>query len=281
VSLNTTPIAADLLHRIRNPERVQRIEQIGLLTGLRFQDGTYKKPNFERGLILDWLVETRKPAQILELGTGRGLGAFAMSAAAETYGVTASILTLDYLASDFPQTWAIEREGKREVLTASRAEIWPKHLPESWRTRISERCGPTTKLLNKLLREGRKFDLIFIDAGHDLCSVVSDLAHGMKLLAPGGCILMDDFAPAASFGISTCIAYTHARRFFEIAEVIPSEGLVYGDQEIPGMPRNMVLLAKRKSEVSLRPWTLAFWKIAGKFVELAYRPDLFPARRSA
>ena len=75
------------LRTFADPVRRERIWKIGLLTGLRFdKERGYYPPNFERGLILDRLIELRRPQRILEIGTGRGLGSIAMSAAAETYG---------------------------------------------------------------------------------------------------------------------------------------------------------------------------------------------------
>src|SRR6201994_5179090 len=74
------------LKNFDDPVRKERIWKIGLLTGLRFdKERGYYPPNFERGLVLDRLIETRRPRHVLEIGTGRGLGSFALVNAAKTY----------------------------------------------------------------------------------------------------------------------------------------------------------------------------------------------------
>src|SRR6185295_10289635 len=95
------------------------------------------------------------------------------------------------------------------------------------------------------------FDFIFIDAGHDLFNVAHDLAYSAVLLAPGGAILMDDFAPMEDFGLGTCVALTHARRLFAHCELFPSEGLVFGGTVHPEAPRGMIFLADRCGEVEI------------------------------
>ena len=118
------------LKNFADPVRRDRIWKIGLLTGLR-QDKTrgYYPPNFERGLVLDRLIELRRPKTILEIGTGRGLGSFTMVNAAQTYGYECQVETCDLIPPSAPQEWAIEVDGKQEVRRASCAEIWGKHFP--------------------------------------------------------------------------------------------------------------------------------------------------------
>jgi len=49
---------------------------------------------------------------------------------------------------------------------------------------VRQLTGQTTTVLPRLVRENEKFDLIFIDAGHDLFSVVHDLVYSAQLLSP-------------------------------------------------------------------------------------------------
>jgi predicted O-methyltransferase YrrM len=65
-------------------EREERVLRIGNLASLREKNGKFRKANFERGLLLAGLVEALQPREVLELGTGRGLGAFVMAASALT-----------------------------------------------------------------------------------------------------------------------------------------------------------------------------------------------------
>ena len=263
-----------------DPVRRERIWKIGLLTGMRFEkERGYFPPNFERGLVLDRLVETRRPRNVLEIGTGRGLGSFAIRAAAETYGVECQVETCDLIPPTAPQEWAIEAEGRQEVRRASCAEIWGTHFP-GWEARVKPRTGRTTKTLPALRAEGRQFDLIFIDAGHDLFAVAHDLAYATLLLAPGGVVLMDDFAPLESFGLGTCVAAAHARRFFGKVEIFPTEGLVFGGASTDAAPRGMVLLGERSGVPRLHTTLLLWWRLAAIVLDLCYRAPLFPLSKS-
>jgi predicted O-methyltransferase YrrM len=264
------------LKHFDDPVRRDRVWKIGLLTGLRFEkERGFFPPNFERGLVLDRLVEQRRPQRVLEIGTGRGLGSFVLAAAAEAYGVECQIETCDLIPPDKQQEWAIEVEGKREVSNTSCAEIWDRHLA-SLKPRVNTRTGRSTKTLPALLAEQQRFDLVFIDAGHDLFSVAHDLAYSSLLLAPGGAILMDDFAPLEPFGLGTCVAATHAHRFFKKVEIFPSEGLVFGGTDNPEVPRGMVLLSEFSGHARLHPLRLLWWRIAGVVLDLCYRAPLFP-----
>jgi hypothetical protein len=274
------PPLGEWLKSFDDAPRRERIHGLGLLTGLRGEvDGTFRPANFERGLILDRIVEERRPARVLELGTGRGLGSFALAAAARTYGQTIEITTVDLTPITEPQNYAIQDGGSARVIQASCDEVWRTHLDPELRQRIKPLTGATTEILPALLRDGQRFDLIFIDAGHDLFSVVHDLAYSAALLNRDGAILMDDFAPLEDFGLGTCVALTHARRHFEHVELFPTEGLIYGGTVFPESPRGMIFLAGlQHDKPTVNRASLLFWKAAGAFLSLAYRPGLFPLR---
>jgi predicted O-methyltransferase YrrM len=274
------PSRADWLKSAGRADCRDRIWKLGLLTGLKSDDaGAFTPANFERALVLDRLIELRKPASILEIGTGRGLGCLSMAESARIHGAPARITTLDLFPADAPQRWPIEIAGERKVLHASRDEIWSQHIDAALMKPLRQIAGPTTRTLPELARAGEKFDLIFIDAGHDLYSVVHDLAYSVKLLAPGGAILMDDFAPMEEFGLGTCIAAQHARRLFESVEIFPTEGLVFGGTEHTGAPRGMVLLTGPLAhEVEVSRLRLLAWRLAEGILRICHMPQLFPVR---
>lgn len=269
----------DWLKNFDDAERRERIWKLGLLTGLRGEkDGSYRPANFERGLVLDRILELRKPRTILEIGTGRGLGSFAMAAAARAYGFEVEITTADIIPLTQAQDYALEVNGERKRPRASCAEIWANHLDADLAKRIQPLTGPTTTTLPQVLRSGKKFDFVFIDAGHDLFSVAHDLVYSAALLAPGGAILMDDFAPLEEFGLGTCVSLTHARKLFGHVELFSSEGLVFGGAVHPESPRGMVFLTERRGEVEVRPALFPLWRLAGFFLDRCYSPRFFPAR---
>jgi predicted O-methyltransferase YrrM len=55
------------------------------------------------------------------------------------------------------------------------------------------RRGESADVLNQLIKEGRTFDFIYIDAGHTYADVSVDLALASQLLSPGGTIGMNDY----------------------------------------------------------------------------------------
>ena len=273
------PVRNAWLESAENPECRERIWALGLLTGLRGNEqGVFTPANFERALVLDRLIRLRRPARILEIGTGRGLGCMSMAASARACGLETRITTLDIIPAETPQRWPIEVEGRGEIRFASRKEVWEKHLDPAVRNQVAEVIGPTTRTLPELAESGARFDLVFIDAGHDLYSVVHDLSYSLQVLAEGGAILMDDFAPMEEFGLGTCIAAQHAHRFFGKVEIFPTEGLVFGGAEHPEAPRGMVLLSEsRLSGAGVNRWKLLGWKVAGWMLRLCHAPQAFPS----
>lgn len=258
--------------------RKERVRRLGLLTGLRRdKGGGFRPANFERALVLQRLVALHRPARVLELGTGRGLGCLAIADAARELGLACEITSVDILPPTQAQDWPIELDGRACEGRASIEEIWLQHIDSELRRRVRLRTGPTTKVLPALAQEGARFDLIFIDAGHDLFSVAHDLSYSAALLAAGGCILMDDFAPMEEFGLGTCIVLGQARRWFTHVEVLSTEGAVYGGAVHPEAPRGMVFLKNlRVQRPRVRRPLLAWWRLAGAVLERCSRPEMFP-----
>jgi hypothetical protein len=254
-----------------------RIWKLGLLTGLKGDGEQFAPANFERALVLDRLIELRKPSRILEIGTGRGLGCISMAASALAHQAPAGITTLDLLPSDTKQSWAIQIDGECRHLQASRDEIWSQFIDANLLKPLRQIPGPTTRTLPALAQAGETFDLIFIDAGHDLYSVVHDLAYSAQMLAPGGAILMDDFAPMEEFGLGTCIVAQHGRRLFGKMEIFPTEGLIFGGTEHSEAPRGMVLLTEPKgASFAISRARLLAWRAAEFVLRLCHDPRAFP-----
>ncbi len=258
--------------------RKERIRKLGILTGLRRRnEAEFGPANFERALVLQRAMALLRPRRVLELGTGRGLGAIAMAEAARENGLATEITSVDVVPPTARRPWPIEVDGVARDEPASLDEIWSRHIEADLRQRILLRTGTNTAVLPALAAEKRKFDFIFIDAGRALFSVIHDLAYATELLSENGAILMNNFAPMEQFGLGTCIALIHARRCFAHLEVFPTEGLVYGGAAHPEAPRGMVFLkdrsAKRPRVIRRR---LLWWRIAGRLLDLCYLARLYP-----
>jgi len=256
----------------------ERIRKLGLLTGLRYkQRRGFWPANFERGLVLQRLVALARPKAVLELGTGRGLGVLSIADAVREQQLDCTILSVDIISPTTKQAWPIEIEGVQQDMQASIDDIWSRHVEEDLRKRILLRTGKTTSVLPALVKQGRKFDVIFIDAGHDVFSVIHDLSYAAVLLATDGAILLDDFAPLEEFGIGTCIAVAHARRWFGQVETFATEGLVYGGAAVAGAPRGMALIkGPFEPHPHVRRSSFVWWRFAAAVLARCYRPAVFP-----
>jgi predicted O-methyltransferase YrrM len=275
----STPALASWLRSFQDEAEKNRVLDFGKLTGLKEEEGRYFPANFERALLLREIIRRTKPRRVLELGTGRGLGILAMADQVQALGYPAELVSVDIIAPAAKQKWPIYLDGEYSSDARSVDEVWKKHFSDL-SARITLRTGATTAVLPALLREDRKFDFIFVDAGHDVYSVFHDFAYSCLLLAEHGEILMDDFAPTEPFGLGTCIVAAHATRVFEQVEVIESNGLVF-EEAYFGFSRGMVHLAEIKcATLQLDSVSLLAARVLGKTVEGLFHPKLLPVRLS-
>jgi predicted O-methyltransferase YrrM len=270
-------VLASWLRDFQDDAEKRRVLEIGQLTGLREKAGRYYPANFERGLLLREIVRRRRPQRILELGTGRGLGILCMAHQVRALDYNAELVSVDIIPPDTRQHWPIFLDGQYSTQSRSIEEIWSRSFPEL-KALVTLRTGDTTAVLPALLKEGRKFDFIFVDAGHDVHSVFHDFAYCVLLLAERGEILMDDFAPMEPFGLGTCIVAAHAARIFERVDVIESNGLVFAEN-YSGFTRGMVHLGGIKpGKYKLGSLSLLAARILGKVVEGLFHPKILPLR---
>jgi predicted O-methyltransferase YrrM len=275
----SSPVLAAWLRDFCNDAEKDRVLEIGRLTGLKEEAGRYSPANFERGLLLREIVRRRQPKRILELGTGRGLGILCLADQVCSLGYQAELVSVDIIPPGAKQNWPICMDAQYSSQSRSIEEVWSRHFAEL-KPLITLRTGATTSVLPTLLKEARKFDFVFIDAGHDVYSVFHDFAYSCLLLSHDGGILMDDFAPTEPFGLGTCIITAHAARVFDRVEVIESNGLVY-EPEYSGFTRGMVHLAGiKQGKIDLDSVSLLAARLLGKAVQGLFHPKALPVRIS-
>ena len=275
----STPALGSWLRSFHDHAEKARVLEIGKLTGLKEEAGRYFPANFERGLLLREIIRRRKPTRILELGTGRGLGILAMADQVQALAYESELVSVDIIPPASRQKWPICLDGQYGSEPRSVDEVWSRHFAEL-QTLIQLRTGATTAVLPAFVKEGRKFDFIFVDAGHDVYSVFHDFGYSCLLLSEEGEILMDDFAPTEPFGLGTCIVAAHAARVFQQVEVVESNGLVFEDDYF-GFTRGMVHLAGiKRTGLELDSVSLLAARVLGKAVEGLFHPKLLPVRVS-
>jgi len=181
-----------------NPPAWAEFVRLGDLLKLRHEaDGTFHHANYESGLLLYALVRHFRPQNILEIGTGRGYGAFCMAWAQEDAGLTGGkIITLDVKGYDEPQTWALDEGHGPNIAQRSLRQVWEAHLPPSWRARVEHRQGFSDVSLRRLLDENNFHpDFVYIDGDHTFTVTRQDLYASFLLVGRPFRILMDDYTP--------------------------------------------------------------------------------------
>lgn len=131
------------------------------------------------------IVTTLQPRRVLEVGTWNGGRAIAMNEAAPG---------LKYFGFDLFETATAESDEEEK-------NVKPHHDVLSVSKRLEEAgvdgelfVGNTRHSLPQFIKENPKpFDLIFIDGGHSIETIESDLDHCLKIIEPGGVIVMDDW----------------------------------------------------------------------------------------
>ncbi|HLA43315.1 MAG TPA: hypothetical protein VJZ27_07780, partial [Aggregatilineales bacterium] len=132
-----------------------RFVRLGNLTKLRDNpDGTFHHANYESGLLLYALVRHFKPRQLLEIGTGRGYGAFCMAMGLRDAGISdGKIITLDIHAYDQQQHWALDDGSGARIEQLSLRQVWERYTDAELRAMIEHRQGFSSGGMENLLGE--------------------------------------------------------------------------------------------------------------------------------
>lgn len=133
-------------------------------------------------LVLQALIATRPIANVFEIGTFNGATARLIAEALPDEG---KVVTLDLPPRDFDATQSPQGFGGGDVGRAYAD---------------SPAAGKITQLLADSLTfdpapYAGGFDLVLVDGGHEYSHGLADSRTALQLLAPGGLILWDDFAP--------------------------------------------------------------------------------------
>lgn len=87
------------------------------------------------------------------------------------------------------------------------ADIGRQHLDEAGVSGLIDYHGEESQIvLPRLLREGRSFDLAFVDGNHRFDGVFLDLVYLGRLVRPGGIVFVDDLQlPSVTRAVSFCV----------------------------------------------------------------------------
>lgn len=198
-------------------------------TGLRREPaGSFYRSNYERGLLLYALVIARRPANLLEIGTGRGYGALVMARALTDAGLDGRIHSVDRLRGDEPMDWPIDWHdgaGPR-VERLCRNEVYSRLGADEWLARIEFHHGTAAQLLPRW--SGPRIDFAFIDGDHSYAGVRHDFLSLTQLAADRLGVLFDDYDGKEEFGVDRLVDQTVAPHFD--CTVITNDGRASGGE---------------------------------------------------
>jgi predicted O-methyltransferase YrrM len=130
-------------------------------------------------------VERERATRTIEIGLGYGVSALAVC---EGLGAGGRHVVVD----PFQET-RFEGRGLRLLEEAGVAHLVELHPEES------------QLVLPRLVSEGRRFDLAFVDGNHRFDGVFLDLVYLSRLVRSGGIVFLDDYQlPAVARAVSFC-----------------------------------------------------------------------------
>ena len=133
--------------------------------------GCFFRPNYERGLLMYYLVGKKDIKTVLEIGFGRGYSTFCMAKAMCDFNIDGKIVTVDpnldekflsYLTTIFPQSWF----KKIEFVKATSEEYYSQN-------------------------QNKNFDFIYIDGDHRYEAVKRDWEYSKDRF--NKFVLFDDY----------------------------------------------------------------------------------------
>jgi predicted O-methyltransferase YrrM len=127
------------------------------------------------------------PIEVLEVGTHVGASTAHLAAALRANGPDGRITTVDIIDVNDPVARPWERAGSALAPAA-----------------VIDRLGMASRVrfvaepsLGFLGRTAQRFDLIFLDGDHSAATVYQEVPAALRLLKPGGRLLLHDYFPGA------------------------------------------------------------------------------------
>lgn len=193
----------------------------------------------DESLTLAQLVYAHCPNSSLDIGLGAASSSIAIAAARKQRGLSSKHITLD----PFQQTRS-SSVGLVEILKAGMQD-YIEWVPERSEAFFSSAVG-----------RNEKYDLVFVDGGHDIGQTVTDTFYIHRVLNPGGLVIFHD---ALLLSTSVAVRYllleckyrllslkpdSRVKRIARIIYYTPSLGIWYATTVIPRIYRSLVALER-------------------------------------
>lgn len=145
--------------------------------------GCYFRPNYERGILMHYMIQQLKLKSILEIGFGRGYATFCMARAMCQSGIEGKITTVD--------------PNLDEKFLNHLAGVFPKE----WFEKVNFVKATSDDFFRNLTEE-EKYDFIYIDGDHRYESVKNDWENSKNRFKSA--LLFDDYSEARNIKDVDC-----------------------------------------------------------------------------
>ena len=132
--------------------------------------GCFFRPNYERGILIYYLIKHFNIKSVLEIGFGRGYSTFCAAKAMTDAGIEGEIVTVD------------------PALNKDQIQPLTKIFPRAWFEKIEFSKTFSDDFFKK---DERRFDLVYIDGDHRYDAVKKDWDNSKKIF--NKFVLFDDY----------------------------------------------------------------------------------------
>ena len=168
-------------------------------------------------------VSLLAPKVVFEIGTFDGNTTLQIAANAPPSTV---VYTLD-LPDDAQGSAVAKIDPNDAVFIDSKATLKRRYVDTPYASRIIQKFGNSLDVDFGVVLDGRKADLIFIDAGHSYECVKNDTEKALRVLNNGGLIIWDDYTTHWP-GVSTYLNELSDR--LPLRRVVETSLVVYRDR---------------------------------------------------
>jgi predicted O-methyltransferase YrrM len=177
------------------------LSAIGLVPTPQPPRGTYPKVTARDGEVFRAGIAAVQPDLVIEFGSWEGRSALAWLRHAGESGTPCRVLCVDtWLGNpDLWLGWMDDPEWSKERLRLEKGEphVFRTFCSTMHRHGVQDRVVPfrcTTTTAARILEfSGVQADIVYVDAGHDLRSVISDVLDALVLVKPTGLVMGDDW----------------------------------------------------------------------------------------
>ncbi len=163
------------------------------------------KLNFNRGILLYYLIAKYQPKNVLEFGTARGFSTLCMAKAMEDFGISGKIYTIDFIPFTTEQRhqidWGEGRGPRNESI--SNKNLWQKIVNDKVIEHIVTLEGYSGEVMSKQKFPG--IDFCYIDGAHFYEGVKHDFYSFLEVASSKFMILFDDYIDREYFGVKKLV----------------------------------------------------------------------------